>query len=181
MTIKNKKKVIGNVSVWKTDMDHQRITTGAKFVLYKAEDYNDSTEQPKDGAVPVVPERITDDNGILTLGPLEYGNYRLAETEAPAEYSASSSAIKITVNEQGVSALQAGNQAEVALDSDENPYHEYWVEGQDPGTYQIRVWNSSGVELPNTGGMGTTLFYVFGTLLVAGTGLVLLRRRRKTN
>ena len=40
------------------------------------------------------------------------------------------------------------------------------------------IVNESGSTLPETGGMGTTLFYVFGAILVLGGGVVLISRRR---
>ena len=41
-----------------------------------------------------------------------------------------------------------------------------------------KVLNQKGATLPSTGGMGTTLFYVFGAILVLGGGVVLISRRR---
>ena len=32
--------------------------------------------------------------------------------------------------------------------------------------------------LPSTGGMGTTLFYIFGAILVIGSGVVLITKKR---
>ena len=40
------------------------------------------------------------------------------------------------------------------------------------------IKNTKGVELPSTGGMGTTIFYVVGAILVLGAGVVLVTRRR---
>lgn len=40
------------------------------------------------------------------------------------------------------------------------------------------IKNTKGVELPSTGGMGTTLFYVIGAILVIGAGVVLVTKRR---
>lgn len=40
--------------------------------------------------------------------------------------------------------------------------------------------NKKGTELPSTGGMGTTLFYVIGSLLVAAAAILLITRRRMT-
>ena len=40
------------------------------------------------------------------------------------------------------------------------------------------IRNTKGVELPSTGGMGTTLFYAIGTILVLGAGILLVTRRR---
>ena len=38
--------------------------------------------------------------------------------------------------------------------------------------------NQTGAELPSTGGMGTTIFYVVGAVLVIGAGVLLVTRRR---
>lgn len=38
--------------------------------------------------------------------------------------------------------------------------------------------NTKGVELPSTGGMGTTIFYIIGSILVVGAGILLVTRRR---
>ena len=42
----------------------------------------------------------------------------------------------------------------------------------------VDVENESGTELPVTGGMGTTLFYVIGEIIVIGAGILLIVRRR---
>jgi LPXTG-motif cell wall-anchored protein len=41
--------------------------------------------------------------------------------------------------------------------------------------------NNKGSELPTTGGMGTTLFYVLGTVLVLGAGVLLITKKRMKN
>ena len=43
---------------------------------------------------------------------------------------------------------------------------------------RIDVENQSGTELPSTGGIGTTLFYVIGGLLVVGATVVLVTKKR---
>lgn len=45
------------------------------------------------------------------------------------------------------------------------------------GSAQVVV-NKAGQELPETGGMGTTIFYIIGAILVFGAGVVLITRRR---
>lgn len=40
------------------------------------------------------------------------------------------------------------------------------------------IVNTKGVELPSTGGIGTTVFYVIGAILVVGAGILLVTRRR---
>ena len=45
-------------------------------------------------------------------------------------------------------------------------------------TLSANVVNKSGSTLPETGGIGTTIFYVLGSLLVVGAGVVLITRKR---
>ena len=41
-----------------------------------------------------------------------------------------------------------------------------------------KITNTQGVELPSTGGIGTTIFYIVGAMLVIGAGVILITRRR---
>ncbi|MBR6407211.1 MAG: InlB B-repeat-containing protein [Clostridia bacterium] len=169
--------VTQTVSVWKTDFDFNTLT-GASFVLYKAEDFNDSTGLPNNGATPVVAETAVGSDGILSLGSLPVGDYRLVETKAPAGYCPAKSAIEITVHSGEVMAMQEGQVAEVVRNG-----QTHWVTGQDEAAWQVRVWNNPGVALPNTGGLGTGLFYLLGAMmmLTAGAALIISLKRRKTN
>ena len=40
------------------------------------------------------------------------------------------------------------------------------------------IINHSGVVLPSTGGMGTTIFYVVGGLLMVGAAVLLVTKKR---
>ena len=40
------------------------------------------------------------------------------------------------------------------------------------------VPNNKGTLLPSTGGIGTTIFYVVGGILVAGAGILLVTKKR---
>lgn len=44
--------------------------------------------------------------------------------------------------------------------------------------HSATVFNQAGSTLPSTGGIGTTIFYVVGAILVVGAGVVLITRRR---
>ena len=46
------------------------------------------------------------------------------------------------------------------------------------GALSTIVINKSGVELPETGGMGTTLFYAFGAIMVLGAAVLLVTKKR---
>ena len=42
----------------------------------------------------------------------------------------------------------------------------------------ITVANNKGATLPETGGMGTTIFYALGSILVLGAGVLLVVKKR---
>ena len=44
--------------------------------------------------------------------------------------------------------------------------------------FNIEVENKAGSLLPSTGGIGTTIFYVVGGILVIGAGILLVTKRR---
>ena len=46
------------------------------------------------------------------------------------------------------------------------------------GSLSANVVNKAGSILPSTGGMGTTLLYIIGAILVVGAGVLLVARRR---
>ena len=95
---------------------------------------------------------ITDKNGEASFDGLEDGTYELIEVEAPSGYNLVTEPIEVTI---------AGNPA-------------------DTTTLQVTatVENNSGTQLPSTGGIGTTIFYVIGAILVIGAGVLLVTRRR---
>jgi fimbrial isopeptide formation D2 family protein/LPXTG-motif cell wall-anchored protein len=45
----------------------------------------------------------------------------------------------------------------------------------------VEVINNAGVEMPSTGGIGTTILYTLGGLLVVGAGVLLVARRKMDN
>lgn len=162
------------MSVWKTDVDGATIATGASFALYRAEDFDDTAHAPKAQTAPLAHGR-TNAQGILALGSLAEGEYRLVETEAPEGYVLATSAIKIYVFHDHVEAQQGGNVAEVAVKGDPT-----WVSGQDESTWQVRVWNSGGLELPASGGKGVSAFGSLGVaLLVLGALAMMARNGRR--
>ena len=52
------------------------------------------------------------------------------------------------------------------------------VDTADASVHSIIIENKKGSELPSTGGMGTTIFYVIGGLLIIGAAVVLVARRK---
>lgn len=55
------------------------------------------------------------------------------------------------------------------------------AEEGEPAITQVEVENNKGSTLPSTGGMGTTILYIVGAVLVVGAGVVLFAKRRTSN
>ena len=49
------------------------------------------------------------------------------------------------------------------------------------GVDEVKVLNQSGTELPSTGGIGTTIFYIVGGVLVVGAVVLLVTKKRMNN
>ena len=49
------------------------------------------------------------------------------------------------------------------------------------GVFSANIINQSGSLLPSTGGIGTTIFYVVGGILVIGAGILLVAKKRMSN
>ena len=49
----------------------------------------------------------------------------------------------------------------------------------DTKTYTLTVTNNAGVELPATGGEGTLIFSVLGTILILSSTLLILAKRKQ--
>ena len=167
LTIPNTRKK-QNVSVIKTDASGDPLP-GAIFALYKAEDYDDSTEKPKAETTPVISGDVGSD-GKLALEELTTGSYRLVETQAPAGYIPITSAITIAVTADGVTATQGEKSFEVKMIATGNTSQITW---------QISVPNTPGVQLPSTGGMGTAPIYAAGAAMVLLALTMLLKKRRQ--
>ena len=46
------------------------------------------------------------------------------------------------------------------------------------GVLPFDVVNLTGTQLPSTGGMGTTIFYVLGSILLIGAGVLLVTKKK---
>ena len=107
--------------------------------------------------------------GIGYVGNLLPGTYYLAETDAPPGYDLMESPVTVTVTSGGVTVIQPDNAEGNAT-----------VYTQDD-IVTIEITNSSGTELPQTGGPGIFL-YTSGGLLLMATALIYLicvRRRER--
>ena len=128
----------------------------------------------------------SDENGLFNIAGLDDGTYYLREIQAPNGYNLLENDVKLvitadTANGQEwdgdpATALEGLNMTFNVVDAEEVPTE---VEGVlVGGTVGITVENNQGATLPETGGMGTTLFYIIGGLLVVGAGILLVVRIR---
>lgn len=102
----------------------------------------------------------TDATGKFDITGLNLGTYYLKEIEAPKGYNKLNNAIKVELKR----APDGAQFLELSQDG--------------TGTSQVNVLNKSGSILPSTGGMGTTIFYIAGALLVLISGVVLIAKKR---
>lgn len=110
----------------------------------------------------------TDNTGKASFAGIEAGTYYLIEKEAPLGYNMLKDPVTVTVT--AVYAKDGG----IDTSSEANTVtltNTRW------GVTQS-VANQPGRVLPSTGGMGTTLFYVLGSLLALGSGILLVTKRR---
>lgn len=122
----------------------------------------------------------SDDNGLFKVIGLDDGTYFLKETKAPIGYNLLKDEVEFTV-----SATTANGQTWNGTPGDALTKLEIAV-GSDPattgnlqeGTVDMQVANSKGSTLPTTGGMGTTIFYVVGSILVLGAAILLITKKR---
>lgn len=148
VTVYNKRNAL-NVAILKVDTANvNKVLKGAEFVLYKKNGVTEATNA--DGQK--IGKLVTDSEGKVVIGNLLEGEYVLKETKAPSGYKL---AAPITVNVLGnkVVFTQQGIQKD-------------GIPSADGFTYTMTITNSSGTELPMTGGSGVKLLMIIGTVLV---------------
>ena len=98
---------------------------------------------------------------------LPVGKYQLVETKAPAGYNMKTEPVIIHVKNNGLTynegtTLSSSNNGVTATN----------------GVYTLLITNTAGVELPHTGGIGTTIFRMAGLTLILTVGIVLIFKKR---
>ena len=123
-------------------------------------------------------EVTTDAEGIFKFIGLDDGTYTLRETTTPTGYNTMAD-LTLTIG-----ATTANNQvwsgtASDALSAIELTMNSTNTAGDvNKGTVNGSITNQKGSSLPSTGGIGTTMFYVGGGVLVAGAGVLLITKKR---
>ena len=140
--------------------------TGAVFNIYESDG---TTLLNLDG---VDQENLTDNgNGIFFEGELSPGTYYIEEVTPPPGYYPLPGRMILTINASGATLQGTWTTSD--------PNHSVGTTtGNSTDGYVMTVRNTTGAELPATGGVGTWIGYIVGAYLLA-CGFVLLRRRRK--
>ena len=158
------------ISIYKYDTKNtSKALSGAKFKLAKEVAENTEGAAPlvfKDGTKYVVYEEFyatadlsgdkvsivtTGTNGDAVIYGLEDGTYYLVEIQAPEGYNLLSYPVTVTLNQN--SHLEDST---------------------------VKVANSNTFKLPETGGMGTTIFTVSGMMMLAAAAFVLVMKKKES-
>ena len=147
--------------------DSQNILLdGAKFRIYDAEtEGNEVKVVLMDDGKSYRRARADEDGvdiavtgGKMRVNGLDNGTYYLEETEAPKGYNKLSGRQRFIINNANLEAIFNG---------------ETYSTGSG-----VHVVNKTGSMLPETGGIGTTIFYAAGGILVAAAIVLLITRKR---
>lgn len=122
----------------------------------------------------------SDADGTFKIAGLDDGTYHLLEIKAPNGYNLLEDPVELvitatTANGQNWNGIAADALTGLTIAVDNGAAQNGDL---DTGIVNVTVENNQGATLPETGGMGTTLFYIIGGLLVVGAGILLVVRIR---
>lgn len=146
----------------KVDEDNAALA-GAGFTLYK---------KNADGGYDVVGEELTGTEMThFTWSGLDDGDYKLVETTTPAGYN-TISPIEFTIS--ATHDVTSDDPQLTALNTTFTNATTDLTAGSVTGSVQ----NQKGTTLPSTGGIGTTIFYTLGGILVLAAVVLLVTKKR---
>lgn len=141
--------------------------TGAEFTLYKK--VNGNYE-------PVTKVLATENDGTtFTFTGLDDGEYKLVETKTPENYNTMDEIeFKIEADHDETSDDPQLN----TLTGNKLTGEVLFTTNTAEGTLETNVKNYKGSELPDTGGMGTTVLYAAGTLMILAAAAFLVMKKK---
>ena len=167
--------------------DSTKKLQGAEFVIYRLNGSDKEYVVTANGRVTGFAAEettfVTDVDGNIKVAGLEDGTYYVEEKKAPAGYNLPQDA----VTELVVAATTTNGQTWVDGDASKaltaitvNGVAGTVSEGVDVNV-AVEIKNSKGSSLPTTGGMGTTILYIVGGILVVGAAILLISKKRMNN
>lgn len=123
----------------------------------------------------------TPDSGVIVVKGVKSGTYEIKEVTAPAGYNKLTAPVTVKAVQTGSTSTHTivyldenGNITNTETDKTTKVN----VDIDNIAATAVVVVNKAGTELPSTGGMGTTIFYVLGAVLVVGAGVLLVTKKR---
>lgn len=168
-----------DIVIDKVDGADNKKLEGAQFALYKETGYVDlyyqwydeNHENPNTFGWSTEADRTivkTDKNGVASFKGLVPGTYYLQEIKAPDGYNTLDKPVKVEIT---ATYDDNGNITTNATPNEQNNHYEV----------TSTITNNKGTVLPSTGGIGTTIFYVVGGLLMVGAAILLITKKRMHN
>ena len=172
------------LDVNKVDGADQKKLAGVTFNLYKYENNNvKKYAQVVNGKLAGWTDEAhatvltTDSDGLIKVAGLDDGTYYIHEIKPLAGYNSIDDVeIVITADTSNGQNGEGAVSELVSIDVTANG-----VAGTGnaaAGTATVTIANNKGSNLPSTGGMGTTIFYVVGSILVLGAAILLITKKR---
>lgn len=119
-------------------------------------------------------------DGLVKIIGLGEGTYKLHEIKAPAGYNVLTAPIEVVITDVTGTDTETGrpklNRLTIALDGGDAQNGDVTT-----GLVTATVQNNTGASLPETGGVGTTLFYIIGGMLMVGAAVLLVTRKRMSD
>ena len=150
-------------------------TTDPSYALYDPADISkkfkktstNGTILEKATGTPLAVEAEVDSNGYIIFSGLKPGTYTLRESKAPDGYNSAADVTFTILADASISGPSnwTTNNANVSFSNENNAFY-------------TEIVNRYGATLPSTGGIGTKLFYIIGGLLVAGSVVLLVTKKR---
>ena len=119
-----------------------------------------TTYETRDGETLTITSSVGED-GVVRFEGLPAGTYTITEIKAPEGYNILTETLDVTITWDRET---ADFTYEGAVDNN--------------GVARITIVNQAGDELPETGGIGTTIFYIIGGILLVAALVVLVTRKR---
>jgi fimbrial isopeptide formation D2 family protein/LPXTG-motif cell wall-anchored protein len=176
------------------DTADKKPLAGAKFTIAGltatvGEDgvYTVTKYDPSDTSITPTELVVNQQGMIYIIGLDSAETLTVTETEAPAGYNKLTSPVTLTTTTYSTETYKLTGYR--TFDADGNITAEgETVTGEavtknlsDLTANVLEIVNNRGTELPSTGGIGTTIFYVLGGLLVVGAAVILVARRKADN
>ena len=159
--------------IYKYHMNGENKTAlaGAEFILYKgSEKTNRKYALVTDGKLTGWTEEetqaaklVSGDDGKIAVEGFDADIYYLEETRAPGGYNKLAGPVKVEISHNV---------------TDEGTHMTHTLKQDTTAVAEVEIENKSGTELPSTGGIGTTIFYVLGSILVIGAVVLLITKKR---